>query len=332
MEGNFIDQVYINVRSGKGGAGSPHLHRAKFVEKGGPDGGDGGRGGHIYVRGSSNMSTLLHLRYSKHIFAQNGETGMKNRKHGKDGEDIVIDVPLGTVFTDADTGEYIFEVVSDQEKIILVKGGRGGWGNDHFKSPTNQTPRYFQPGEPAEERWASLELKLMADVGLVGMPNAGKSTLLSVVSAAKPKIADYAFTTLVPQLGMVKYHGVNSFVIADIPGIIEGASEGKGLGFRFLKHIQRNSVLLFMVSCTSENIVEEYELLLKETGNYNEELLDKPRVLAITKVDLCSEEDMEEIEKSLPKNVKCIFISSATQYNIDSLKDLLWKIVQDHKG
>lgn len=321
---NFVDYVKIYCRSGAGGAGSTHLHRDNWTAKGGPDGGDGGRGGHIYIRGNRNFWTLIHLKYARHVFAGDGESGSKCRCTGADGEDKIIEVPLGTVARDAETGEKICEVTKDGETIIMVKGGRGGLGNWNFKSPTLQTPRFAQPGEPRVERTVILELKVLADVGLVGFPNAGKSTLLSVVSAAKPEIADYPFTTLVPNLGIVSYRDSRSFVMADIPGIIEGAHEGKGLGLRFLRHIERNSALLFMVPADSKNIKEEYNILLNELKQYNPELLDKKRVLAITKSDFLDRELIEEVERDLP-NIPYVFISSVMQTGITELKDLLWK-------
>ena len=289
MTSNFVDYVKIFIRSGKGGAGSAHLLRVKYNAKAGPDGGDGGRGGHVILRGNSQRWTLLHLKYTKHVFAEDGQHGGENLRTGRTGADQILDVPLGCVCRDFETGEVLGEVTEDGQEVIIAKGGRGGLGNDHFKSPTNQTPRYAQPGEPAEERWIVIELKVLADVGLVGFPNAGKSTFLSVVSAARPEIADYPFTTLVPNLGIVKYHDNQSFCIADIPGIIEGASEGKGLGLRFLRHIERNSILLFMVSCEQLDIAREYNILLEELRRYNPELLDKQRVLAVTKCDIIDE-------------------------------------------
>jgi GTP-binding protein len=302
-----------------------HLHREKFVAKGGPDGGDGGRGGHIILRGNSQYWTLIHLKYRKHVRAEHGGAGSGSLCHGANGEDIYLDVPLGTVAKVAETGEILFEITEQGEEKVLVKGGRGGMGNAFFKSATNQTPRYSQPGEPGEENWFVLELKILADVGLVGFPNAGKSTLLSVVSAAKPKIADYPFTTLEPNLGIVEYYNHKSFVMADIPGIIEGASEGRGLGLRFLRHIERNSMLLFMIPADSKDIKEEYKILVNELKQYNPELLDKDRVLAITKSDMLDEELMKEIKKHLPRKVPHLFISSVTGYNIQALKDILWK-------
>lgn len=321
---NFIDYVKIFCRGGAGGKGSAHLHRDKLTAKGGPDGGDGGRGGHVILRGNRNYWTLIHLKYQRHVFAGDGESGSESRCTGADGEDKIIDVPLGTVAKDADTGEVICEATQDQEQVILVKGGRGGLGNWNFKSATNQTPRYAQPGDPRVERTVILELKVLADVGLVGLPNAGKSTLLSVVSAAKPEIANYPFTTLVPNLGIVSYRDGKSFVMADIPGIIEGAHLGKGLGIRFLRHIERNSVLLFMVAVDSNDIHAEYKILLNELREYNPELLDKKRILAITKCDYADQELIEEIEKDLPK-IPYVFISSVAGTGITELKDTLWK-------
>ena len=324
-QSNFVDYVKIFCRSGKGGAGSAHLHRAKFVPKGGPDGGDGGRGGHVIVKGNEQMWTLLHLRYSKHIFAGNGNPGAAALKTGADGEDVVIEVPLGTVARDED-GTFLFEITEHEQTKTLMRGGRGGLGNDHFKSATNQTPRYAQPGEQGVEGWRILELKLLADVGLVGFPNAGKSTLLSVVSAAKPKIADYAFTTLTPNLGIVSYRDNRSFVMADIPGIIEGASEGKGLGTRFLRHIERNATLLFMIPADSDDISGEYDILINELKIYNPELLDKRRLLAVTKSDMLDDELKKEMRKELPP-VPAIFISSLTGEGITELKDKLWELL-----
>lgn len=326
---NFVDYIKIFCRSGNGGAGSAHLRREKFIPKGGPDGGDGGRGGHVIIRGNDQMWTLLHLRYQRHIFAGNGESGGKQQSTGSDGRDVVIEVPLGTVARVEDTGEIIFEITANGEEKILARGGRGGQGNVHFKSATNQTPRFAQPGEAGIENWYVLELKILADVGLVGFPNAGKSTLLSVVSAAKPKIADYPFTTLVPNLGIVGYRDNKSFVMADIPGIIEGAHEGKGLGIRFLRHIERNSILLFMVPADSMDIRAEYEILLNELRMYNPQLLDKKRVLAISKSDLLDEELMKETRKDLP-DIPRVFISSVTSLGIQTLKDMLWKEMTGH--
>jgi GTP-binding protein len=324
MESNFVDYIKIFCRSGRGGAGSAHLHKAKFIPKGGPDGGDGGHGGNVILRGNSQLWTLLHLRYKKHIFADHAENGMRDNKTGASGESVVIEVPLGTIARNADTAEFLFEITRHDEEHILVPGGRGGLGNTHFKSATNQTPRYAQPGEPAIEGFFTLELKILADVGLVGFPNAGKSTLLSVISAAKPKIADYPFTTLVPNLGIVKYRDSRSFVMADIPGIIEGAHEGKGLGLRFLRHIERNSILLFMIPVDCKDIVREYAILLNELKEYNPELLDKKRVLAVTKSDLADEELIRDMKVGLP-DLPYVFISSQTGNNLQKLKDILWK-------
>jgi len=325
---NFVDYVKIYCRSGKGGAGSAHFRREKFEPKGGPDGGDGGRGGHIILRGNSQMWTLLHLKYQRHIFAGNGVGGSRQTSTGADGQDITVQVPLGTIAKNALTGEAIFEITSNGEEKILAKGGRGGQGNTHFKSPTNQTPRYAQPGEDGIEEEFILELKILADVGLVGFPNAGKSTLLSVVSAAKPKIADYPFTTLVPNLGIVSYRDEKSFVMADIPGIIEGAHEGKGLGIRFLRHIERNSMLLFLVPADSKNIKEEYEILINELKMYNPELLDKKRVLGISKADMLDEELINEIRKDLP-DIPRVFFSSLTGQGVVTLKDMIWKVLNN---
>lgn len=325
MNPNFVDYVKICCRSGKGGAGSAHLLRVKYNAKAGPDGGDGGRGGHVILRGNKQMWTLLHLKYTKHVFAEDGEAGGHNLCTGREGNDLILDVPLGSVCRDFETGEQLCEIVEDGQMEIIVKGGRGGLGNDHFKSATNRTPRYAQPGEPRVERWVIIELKILADVGLVGFPNAGKSTLLSVVSAAKPEIADYPFTTLTPNLGMVKYRDDRSFVIADIPGIIEGAAEGKGLGLRFLRHIERNSMLLFMISCDCEDIKNEYKILLGELKKYNPELLDKKRILAITKCDMMDEVMLKQLKRTLPRTLDTIMISSVTGMNIMELKDLIWK-------
>ena len=331
MAANFIDYVKIYCRSGKGGAGCMHLHRAKYLPKGGPDGGDGGKGGSVILRGNRNLWTLLHLKYQKHIMATDGGKGGQSRSFGKDGEDKIIEVPCGTVVYDGETGEYICEVKAHDERVVLLKGGRGGQGNWHFRTATNQAPRYAQPGEPAQERTVIMQLKVLADVGLVGFPNAGKSTLLSVVSAAKPEIADYPFTTLTPQLGIVSYRDGRSFCMADIPGIIEGASEGKGRGLRFLRHIERNAVLLFMVPATSEDIQGEYRILLRELEKYNPELLGKARILAISKMDVprVDEEgnelpkiDFEALQKAL--EIPVIPISSLTNEGIDELKDQLW--------
>ncbi len=323
---NFVDYVKIYCRAGKGGAGSAHFRREKFEPKGGPDGGDGGRGGHIILQGNDQMWTLLHLKYQRHIFAGNGGSGGKQQSTGADGKDITVQVPLGTIARNSKTGEFIFEITGNGDEKILAKGGRGGQGNTHFKSPTHQAPHYAQPGEPGIEEEFILELKILADVGLVGFPNAGKSTLLSVVSAAKPKIADYAFTTLVPNLGIVSYRDDKSFVMADIPGIIEGAHEGKGLGIRFLRHIERNSMLLFMVPADSKNIKKEYEILVNELKMYNPELLDKSRILAISKSDMLDEELMDEIRGDLPE-IPRVFISSLTGVGLVNLKDMIWKIL-----
>jgi GTP-binding protein len=323
-DSNFVDYIKIFCRSGNGGAGSVHFRREKFVPKGGPDGGDGGRGGHVIVRGNAQMWTLIHLKYARHVFADNGVNGSGANCTGADGKDNIIEVPLGTVAKDAETDEILFEITEDGEEKILAKGGRGGLGNTNFKTATNQTPRFAQPGEPGVEGARILELKILADVGLVGFPNAGKSTLLSVVSAAKPKIANYAFTTLVPNIGIVQYRDSRSFVMADIPGIIEGAAEGKGLGLRFLRHIERNSLLLFMIPVDSKDIRKEYEILLNELEQYNPELLDKKRVLAITKCDMLDDELLKELKKDIPE-IPYVFISSVTGLGIDKLKDILWK-------
>lgn len=335
MSGNFIDYVKIYCRSGKGGAGCMHLHRAKYVPKGGPDGGDGGKGGSIILQGNRNLWTLLHLKYQKHIIATDGGRGGQSRSFGKDGEDKIIEVPCGTVIYDGETGEFICEVKEHNERVVLLKGGRGGLGNWHFRTATNQAPRYAQPGEPALERTVIMQLKVLADVGLVGFPNAGKSTLLSVVSAAKPEIADYPFTTLTPQLGIVSYRDGRSFCMADIPGIIEGASEGKGLGLRFLRHIERNAVLLFMVPAASEDIQAEYNILLNELEQYNPELLSKARILAISKMDVpridqegnelppITEADVAALSEQL--GIPVVAISSLTGLGVDSLKDVLWE-------
>lgn len=324
-QGNFVDHVKIMFRSGHGGAGSTHFYRDRLTAKGGPDGGDGGRGAHIILRGNAQMWTLLHLKYRKHIHADNGQPGSGGNKSGASGKDIVLDVPLGTVARDFETGEVMCEVMEDGQELVLMPGGRGGQGNSHFKSATNQTPRFSQPGEPGQEGWVVLELKVLADVGLVGFPNAGKSTLLSVVSAAKPEIADYPFTTLVPQLGMVAYQNYQSFIMADIPGIIEGASEGKGLGHRFLRHIERNSILLFLVPADADNIADQYKILLKELENYDPEMLLKERVLAISKSDLIDEELKEMLQPELPEGIEHVFISSFKQEGLYELKELLWR-------
>ena len=326
-EGNFTDYIKIHAASGKGGKGSVHLHREKYIAKGGPDGGDGGRGGHVILRGDKNMWTLFHLKFKRHFKAEHGGAGSSGRSTGKDGQDVYINVPLGTIVRDGETNEILFEVTEDGQEIVLLEGGKGGRGNWHFKSATNQTPRYAQPGIDGQEGWFQLELKLLADVGLVGFPNAGKSTLLAALTSAKPKIADYAFTTLKPNLGIVKYRDYQSFVIADIPGIIEGAAEGKGLGHRFLRHIERNSILLFLVPADSDDIAKEYQILLNELRKHNPELLDKERLLAISKSDLLDEELMQEIEKELPKGVPHLFISSVTQQGLTKLKDELWKML-----
>ena len=325
---NFVDYVRIYCRSGKGGAGSAHFRREKFEPKGGPDGGDGGRGGHIILQGNNQLWTLLHLKYQRHIFAGNGVSGGRQQSTGAEGKDVVVQVPLGTIAKNSETGEVLFEITSHDDEKILVRGGRGGQGNSHFKSSTNQAPRYAQPGESGIEDTFILELKILADVGLVGFPNSGKSTLLSVVSDAKPKIADYPFTTLVPNLGIVGYRDDKSFVLADIPGIIEGAHEGKGLGIRFLRHIERNSMLLFMVPADSKGIKEEYEILINELKMYNPELLDKKRVLAISKSDMLDEELMEEIRNDLP-DISRVFISSLTNQGIVTLKDMIWKVLNN---
>ena len=325
-ESNFVDYVKIFCQSGNGGPGSAHLRREKFVPKGGPDGGDGGRGGNVYLRGNAQMWTLLHLKYQRHIKAGHGESGGKQCSFGASGEDKYIEVPLGTVVRDAETGEFMMEITQDKEERILMPGGRGGLGNTHFKSATHQTPRYAQPGEPGLEGWVILELKVLADVGLVGFPNAGKSTLLAAVSAAKPKIADYPFTTLIPNLGIVSYRDRQSFVMADIPGIIEGAHTGKGLGLRFLRHIERNSMLLFLIPADAKDYRKEYHILMNELGKYNPELLDKQRFLAISKSDMLDEELMKDISKEL-HDIPHLFFSSVTGYNIIELKDRIWSIL-----
>ena len=323
-DSNFVDYVKIYCCSGKGGAGSSHFRRAKYIPKGGPDGGDGGRGGHVYLRGNRNLWTLLHLKYERHIIATSGDGGSAKGSTGKDGTDRYIEVPCGTVIYDADTGEFICDVTEDEQVVRLLKGGKGGWGNTHFKTSTNQAPRYSQPGEPKEERNVIMQLKLLADVGLVGFPNAGKSTLLSVITSAKPKIANYPFTTLEPNLGMVKYRDNRSFIMADIPGIIEGASEGKGLGLRFLRHIERNSLLLFMIPADTDDIKKEYEILSSELEKYNPDLAEKSRILAITKCDLLDEELKKGLSRNLPENLPHIFISSVAHQGLDELKDMLW--------
>lgn len=324
-KGNFIDHIRVFCRSGKGGAGASHFRREKHVALGGPDGGDGGRGGHIILRGNENLWTLLHLRYRKNILAENGKHGAGNNKTGADGDDVVIEVPLGTIGIDEESGETEVEILSHGEEIIWLRGGRGGLGNTNFKSATNQAPEHSQPGEIGSEGWKVMELKLLADVGLVGFPNAGKSTLLSTISAAKPKIADYAFTTLVPQLGMIAYRGEKSFCMADLPGIIEGASEGKGLGYRFLRHIERNALLLFLIPADAQDYAKEYKILLNELEQYNPELAHKERIIAVSKSDMLDEELKSEIKVLFPKDIPCIFISSITQEGLDDLKDLLWK-------
>lgn len=324
---NFIDYVKINARSGAGGAGSLHFRREKHVEKGGPDGGDGGRGGHVILKGNAQLWTLLHLKYTKHVKAFDGKGGEGGRRTGAIGKDIILEVPLGTIAKNGETGEELFEITEDGQEVILLRGGRGGMGNDHFKSATNQTPQHAQPGEPGLEAWIILELKVLADVGLVGFPNAGKSTLLSVVSAARPEIADYPFTTLVPNLGVVSYRDYKSFVMADIPGIIEGASQGKGLGLRFLRHIERNSILLFMVPADSEDIAAEYQTLLQELKLYNPSLLDKNRILAVSKTDVLTDEEKVELKRQLPHNIPAILISAITQEGIEQLKDKIWELI-----
>jgi len=322
---NFIDYVKFNSRSGNGGAGCRHFHKEKFIDKGGPDGGDGGRGGHVILRGNAQMWTLLHLKYRKHVFAENGHPGEGQDRTGSFGKDQILDVPLGTTAKRFETGELVCEITEDGQEIILAPGGRGGKGNAFFATPTDQAPQHAQPGEPGVDEWIILELRLLADVGLVGFPNAGKSTLLSVVSAARPKIADYAFTTLTPNLGVVAYRDNQSFVMADIPGIIEGAAEGKGLGVRFLKHIERNSLLLFMVPADAKDIQQEFEILLNELKKYNPELLDKKRLLAITKSDLLDDELKQAIKKELPKGIPFVFISALANQGLPELKDLIWK-------
>jgi len=328
-EGNFVDYVKMFVSSGNGGKGSVHLHREKYITKGGPDGGDGGRGGHVIVRGKSNLWTLLHLKFRKHSRAGHGGHGSSGRSFGADGEDVYVDVPLGTVIRDTETNDILFEITKDGEEIIVAEGGKGGLGNWHFKSSTNQTPRYAQPGIPMEEKYVTMELKVLADVGLVGFPNAGKSTLLSVVTSAKPKIADYEFTTLKPNLGIVKYRDFQTFVMADIPGIIEGAAEGKGLGHYFLRHIERNSILLFLIPADAKDIKKQYDILLDELRRYNPEMLDKDRIIAISKSDMLDDElqaEMKiELDNELP--IPFLFISSVAQKGITELKDVLWKML-----
>lgn len=329
MNSNFIDYVKIFCRSGKGGSGSTHFHREKYIPKGGPDGGDGGRGGHIILRANKNYWTLIHLKYARHIFAGNGGNGGSSRSFGKDGEDKIIEVPCGTVVHDAETGEFICDVTEDGQEVILLKGGRGGLGNWHFRTATNQTPRFAQPGEPMQERTVILELKVLGDVGLVGFPNAGKSTLLASISAAKPEIANYPFTTLVPNLGIVSYRDNRSFCMADIPGIIEGAHEGRGLGLRFLRHIERNSILLFMIPADCNDIKKEYDILLNELQQYNPELIEKQRILAITKCDMLDSELIEELKKELPTEIPSICISSLSGLNLTELKDLIWQKINE---
>ncbi len=330
-EGNFVDYVKMHVASGNGGKGSVHLHREKYIQKGGPDGGDGGRGGHVIIRGNSNLWTLIHLKFKRHIKAGHGEHGSSGRSTGADGEDAIIEVPLGTVIRDTETNNILFEITEDGEDKIVVEGGKGGRGNWHFKSSTNQTPRYAQPGIPLEEKNITIELKVLADVGLVGFPNAGKSTLLSVLTSAKPKIADYEFTTLKPNLGIVKYRDFQSFVMADIPGIIEGAAEGKGLGYYFLRHIERNSILLFLIPADAKDIVEQYEILVDELRRYNPEMLDKERFVVISKSDMLDDELKSEISSILDKDLECnyMFISSVAQQGLTELKDKLWKMLND---
>lgn len=328
MHSNFVDYIKLYCKSGNGGAGSAHLHREKFIEKGGPDGGDGGRGGHIILKGNAQLWTLLPLRYTRHLKADNGKNGGTSRSTGADGNDVIVEVPIGTIAKD-EHGNFMGEITEDGQQLILLEGGKGGLGNWHFRSATRQTPRYAQPGLPGIEMPIQLELKILADVGLVGFPNAGKSTLLSVVSAAKPKIADYAFTTLTPNLGIVPYRNHQSFVMADIPGIIEGAAEGKGLGHRFLRHIERNSLLLFLIPADSEDHVNEYEILVNELQQYNPELLDKERILAISKSDMLDDELKAEISELLPKDIPHLYFSSVAQQGLIELKDLLWKKLND---
>ncbi len=328
-EGNFVDYVKMYVSSGNGGKGSVHLHREKYITKGGPDGGDGGRGGHVILRGNSNLWTLLHLKFKKHIRAGHGGNGSKSRSSGADGEDVFLDVPLGTVVRDTETNEILFEITDEGQEIIVAQGGKGGLGNWHFKSSTNQTPRYAQPGLPLEEKYVTLELKVLADVGLVGFPNAGKSTLLSVVTSARPKIADYEFTTLKPNLGIVEYRDYQTFVMADIPGIIEGAAEGKGLGHYFLRHIERNSLLLFLIPADADDIKKQYDILLDELRRYNPEMLDKERIIAISKCDMLDDELKAELKNELDNElpIPYLFISSVAQQGITQLKDVLWKML-----
>lgn len=328
-EGNFVDYVKMYVSSGSGGKGSVHLHREKYITKGGPDGGDGGRGGHVILRGNSNLWTLLHLKFKKHIRAGHGGSGSKSRSSGSDGEDVYLDVPLGTVVRDTETNNILFEITNDGQETIVAQGGKGGLGNWHFKTSTNQTPRYAQPGMPLEEKYVTLELKVLADVGLVGFPNAGKSTLLSVVTSAKPKIADYEFTTLKPNLGIVEYRDFQTFVMADIPGIIEGAAEGKGLGHYFLRHIERNSILLFLIPADAEDIKQQYDILLDELRRYNPEMLDKDRIIAISKCDMLDDELKAELKIELDNElpIPYLFISSVAQQGLTELKDVLWKML-----
>lgn len=328
-EGNFVDYVKVHVASGNGGKGSAHLHREKYIEKGGPDGGDGGRGGHVIIRGNSNKWTLYHLKFKRHFKAGHGEHGSSGRSSGADGQDVYIDVPLGTVIKDTETDQLLFEITEDHQEEIIVKGGMGGRGNWHFKSPTNQTPRYAQPGTPSEEKRITIELKILADVGLVGFPNAGKSTLLSVMTSAKPKIADYEFTTLKPNLGIVEYKDYQSFVMADIPGIIEGAAEGKGLGHYFLRHIERNSILLFLIPADANDIAKQYEILNSELKRYNPEILDKDRIIVVSKCDMLDDELESELKVELEKNLEeeFILISSVSQKGLITLKDKLWKML-----
>ncbi|WP_299115401.1 GTPase ObgE [uncultured Winogradskyella sp.] len=330
-EGNFVDYVKMHVTSGNGGKGSAHLHREKYIQKGGPDGGDGGRGGHVIIRGNSNLWTLIHLKFKRHIKAGHGEHGSSGRSTGADGEDAIIEVPLGTVIRDTETNNILFEITENDEEKIVAEGGKGGRGNWHFKSPTNQTPRYAQPGIPHEEKDITIELKVLADVGLVGFPNAGKSTLLSVLTSAKPKIADYEFTTLKPNLGIVKYRDFQSFVMADIPGIIEGAAEGKGLGYYFLRHIERNSILLFLIPADAKDIVEQYEILVDELRRYNPEMLDKERFVVISKSDMLDDELKSEMSTILDKDLECqyMFISSVAEQGLTELKDKLWRMLND---
>jgi len=331
-EGNFVDYVKVHLSSGNGGKGSIHLHREKYITKGGPDGGDGGRGGHVVIRGNKNLWTLVGFKFKRHFKAGHGEHGSKNRSSGADGEDVYIDVPLGTVIRDSETNAIIHEVVDDVEEKIILEGGKGGRGNWHFKTPTNQTPRYAQPGIPGQEHSVTLELKVLADVGLVGFPNAGKSTLLSVLTSAKPKIADYEFTTLKPNLGIVQHRDFQSFVMADIPGIIEGAAEGKGLGHYFLRHIERNAILLFLIPADSKDIIKEYAILLDELRRYNPELLDKNRILAVSKSDMLDDELKQEIKMELDKdlkNIPYVFISSVAEEGLEKLKDKLWRLLNE---